>query len=57
MTLGEARDAIGARVIYTHSNGLEDRGFIIRVGERYAFVLYDGDRGSKATDPTDLRFA
>lgn len=54
MTLNECRAAIGQRVIYASDRDREE-GTIASVNQRYVFVIYDGDRSPKATDPADLR--
>jgi hypothetical protein len=57
MTLDEARESIGAMVRY-QPNGLfpqnAEIGLIRSVNAQYVFVQYEGDYGSKATDPADL---
>ena len=51
MTLDEARDHIGAGVVYLDGAGQRHDGEIVRVNEHYVFVLYGGDRTPKATPP------
>jgi hypothetical protein len=58
MTLAEAREHIGATVIY-HGHAWDDHcrteaGVITSTGQRYVFVRYGDDKGSKATDPALL---
>jgi hypothetical protein len=55
MTLAEARERIGAGVVYTpKGGGRREDGVITSVGSTFVFVRYTGDSGSKATDPADL---
>lgn len=56
MTLDEARDAIGAMVMYRPGgyDHLKDYGVVCSVNDTYVFVQYKGDPGSKATRPEDL---
>lgn len=55
MTIDEAREHVGARVEYRdYMDQAVEHGVIGRTGERYAFVLYDGDAAMKATDPGRL---
>ena len=57
MTLQEARDRIGAGVVYTpYPGGPKEDGTIARVGDRYVMVLYVGDHTPKATRADDLEF-
>lgn len=55
MTLGEARQNIGAAVVYTvpHSEKFED-GVITSANDRFVFVRYTGDTHAKATHPANL---
>lgn len=48
MTLEEARCAVGRRVVYENT---AEHGVIDDTGRLYVFVLYDGQRGAKATAP------
>ncbi len=54
MTLDEARGHIGHGVVYRASHGPAEGGTITSVNDRYVFVRYAGDVGSKATEPGDL---
>ena len=54
MTLDEARGHIGDGVVYTPSHGDREDGVITSVSDSMVFVLYAGDRYSKATNPADL---
>lgn len=54
MTLDEAREHVGAGVVYLPPGRPREDGVITSVNDRYVFVRYDGDKGSKATTPTDL---
>lgn len=52
MTLDEARDHIGAGVIYEPYPGApKEDGAITSVNDTFVFVRYVGDRASKATAP------
>ena len=51
MTLDEARDHIGAGVVYNPGHGAREDGEIVRVSDLYVFVLFVGDRTPKATPP------
>ena len=55
MTLDEARAGIGRLVIY--GQWQPDEGVITSVNDRFVFVQYRGDLGSKATEPGSLRFS
>lgn len=54
MNLDECRAAIGQRVAYDPGHGSPEYGVITSVSNRFAFVLYDGDRYPQATSPRDL---
>ena len=65
MTLDEARERIGKRVIYWPHGLLKrsdsgmpttvaETGTIGAVNDSYVFVVYDGDTHAKATKPEDL---
>lgn len=54
MTIEEAREHTGERVTYRRPGDLAEEGAITSTGDRFAFVLYDGDQHPKATDPADL---
>jgi hypothetical protein len=58
VTLTEARQHIGESVIYNErtwdDRGKTDAGVITSVGNRFVFVRYGDDTGSKATDPAML---
>ena len=60
ITLGEARGRIGDGVVYHpdggNAIGSAEDGVITGVGERFVYVRYAGDVGSKATDPAALTF-
>lgn len=57
MTLEEARANAGKPVVYRPRCGHEERGVILRAGELFAWVVYDGDTDAKATNPADLVLA
>jgi hypothetical protein len=50
MTLDEARNAIGKKVIYTPSWGFKEQGIITSVNETYVFVKFLAINGGY-TDP------
>lgn len=57
MTLAEAREAIGRKVVYTPSRQWRltpEEGVITSVNEIYVHVRYGGDVHTKATRPEDL---
>ena len=58
MTLTEARQHIDEGVIYWErtwdDHSVVDAGVITSVGQRFAFVRYGDDTGSRATDPAML---
>jgi hypothetical protein len=54
MTLDEARERIGAGVVYRPHGGPAEDGDIVSVGDQYVMVRYVGDRQAKATRPEDL---
>lgn len=54
MTLDEARQHIGAGVVYDPGYGPKEDGVISSVGEQYVFVRYKGDFFGKATEPARL---
>lgn len=54
MTLEEARDHIGGKVLYSTHPGEADTGVIITVAEPYVFVRYGGSQQSQATRPENL---
>lgn len=60
MTLQEARDNIGALVMYEPYPfcpiSLREFGYITSVNDTYVFVRYGNDTHSKATRPENLRF-
>lgn len=46
----------GQGVVYRHHpDAPPEDGVVTSVNERYVFVRYRGDNGSKATSPADLR--
>lgn len=51
MTLDQARAEIGRGVVYHSSHDTHEHGRIRSVGDRFVFVVYDGDHHAKATDP------
>lgn len=62
MTLDEAREGMEAgrlRVVYAPPDEWDKQpedGTIVRVGERYVFVRYDGSPTPKATHPDNLEW-
>lgn len=54
MTLEQARAHIGAKVVYRTAYGRIEEGVITSTGQRWVFVRYGADTGSKATDPAAL---
>jgi hypothetical protein len=66
ITLDEARDNVGREVAYQIPGGYPpEHGRIVRVKETsrdgyhedgWVYVLYEGSRHPKATNPKDLRF-
>lgn len=55
MTLDEARDHIGEKVVYRSEGGdRKEEGVIAAVSSVYAFVQYGEQRGVMATHPEDL---
>lgn len=58
MTPAEAAGAVGRAVLYRprgeRSDDRVEQGVITSVNERWAFVRYGADVGSRATDPADL---
>jgi hypothetical protein len=55
VTLDAARTRVGDTVLYQRP-GVSERGVVTSVGQRYVFVRYAGDTGSKATRPEDLEW-
>lgn len=51
MTLEQARENIGAQVVYTSRHGARDWGQISSVGQTYIFVKYQGSAQAQATPP------
>jgi hypothetical protein len=48
---------IGRSVVYTAYEGAKaEDGVITSMNDKYVFVRYKGDNGSKATNPKDLRW-
>jgi hypothetical protein len=48
---------VGRSVVYTPYEGAKtEDGVITSVNEQYVFVRYGADKGSKATDPRDLKW-
>lgn len=60
MTLEQARNGIGRRVIYQNTRVIHENtretGVISSVGVRFVFVRYGSDPNAKATRPEDLTF-
>lgn len=57
VTLDEARDRIGHKVVYQPGAGLRaEEGVITSVSDRFVHVRYGADYGSKATRPDWLAF-
>lgn len=56
MTLEEAREHVGDKVVYQPGHGRCEEGVITSVTERYVFVRYGSDVGSKATRADWLAF-
>lgn len=54
MTIDEAREHIGATVLY-HPQGTSPEEGVIRHVTRFVFVAYSGDvNGARATSPEDI---
>lgn len=53
MTLDEARENIGAGVVYDPGHGTREDGVIVRVSQQYVFVRY-GHSSIKATPAEKL---
>lgn len=56
MTLDQARDNIGRRVVYVPRFEMREYGVISGVNDLVVFVHYAGDQQAKATNPEDLEF-
>lgn len=60
MTLNDARNGIGRKVIYTPFLGCDpdmtEIGVITSVTDQFVFVRYGSDINSKATRAEDLKF-
>ena len=54
MTIDAARGHIGHRVVRLKGTDQAEEGVISFTGGRSAFVRYDGEEASTATDPADL---
>lgn len=54
MTIEEAKNMLGAGVVYKNGNGSSEDGVITSVNSTWVFVQYRGDFHSKATDPAQL---
>ena len=54
MTLDEARERIGQKVVYRTAYGRSEEGVITSVNSAYVFVRYGSDVGSKGTDADAL---
>jgi hypothetical protein len=54
MTLDDAIDAIGKRVVYRAEGRPDEFGFIVTVGTMLVFVRYGSDPRPKGTYPQDL---
>jgi hypothetical protein len=58
MTLDDARDHIGAAVLYHPSGTDPEEGVIRHVSAHFVFVAYSGDlNGARATRPEDVTLA
>lgn len=61
MTLKDAANNIGKSVVYTPFKGCKEKdleyGIITTTSNKYIFVRYGKDLDSKATSPSDLKFA
>lgn len=57
ITLEQARDNLGARVVYRSPGRPPEQGVITEVGRQYVFVHYKGDQSAKATAPDLLDWA
>lgn len=51
MTLDEARDNAGRRVVYSPHPGEEEEGVIVYASGVHVFVRYGGNGAPKATPP------
>ena len=54
MTLDEARERIGQKVVYRTAYGRTEEGVITSVNSSHVFVRYGSDVGSKSTAPEAL---
>ena len=54
MTLDEARELVGLKVVYDGGPGALEEGVVTSVNDRFVFVRYGSDVGSKATPPERL---
>lgn len=57
MTLDEARNAIGLKVLYRSGHTDREEGVINSVNDTFVFVRYGSQAGSQATRPVDLQLA
>lgn len=57
MTLDEARENIGASVVYIGAHDAREYGVISSVRQHFVFVRYGTDDYGKATYPEDLELA
>ena len=58
MTVDEARDHIGATVLYHPHGTAPENGVLRQVSERFVFVVHRGDHlGIRATNPEDITLA
>jgi len=54
VTINEAREHIGDRVVYSSGYKPPEHGVIKGVSASSVFVLYDGHLHAQGTDPADL---
>jgi len=54
MTLDEARNKIGSKVVYRTAYGRTEEGVITSVNTSYVFVRYGSDYTSKATSADSI---
>lgn len=54
ITLGQARDAVGRKVVYERPFCSKEVGVITSVNDTYVFVRYGTNQTSHATSPEDL---
>lgn len=56
ITLEQAKQNIGNKVIYLKGTDRQEEGIISSVNENYVFVRYGGNCTAQATKPKDLVF-